>query len=406
MLIRFKAKNFLSFGEATEFNMVPAELNEHPVHVYTNEVFNVLKSAIVYADPETGLASFMYSFDFLHQIMTGGSIPKQEPDEAIVISHGAIEPTSFEVEYLHDFYKYTYHISFKGNIIVDEWLISEFPIELDDLLFHRTMNANQQVEITLGRSYTQEQPPIQIHPKDYPEPNVPLICTTEGRKIIDIEFAYDWFTRELTPLTPIRRYEGITLCYMGDPDFRVLLKHWIAKFNIGIIDFELVTVNLEEHEAYLQYNKKERSQLLKILQSGEVVRLLETANGMAMLEEGILVLKELKSCRVNLLGEKVSIDFQYEPFENLCLINLVLALHFMKRDNRTVIVDDTLFNIDPVLIKELITTFEKEHDGYGQLIWTTDQADMLDEEMFGKDQLWRARRDNKGDTHLDQMSTK
>jgi AAA15 family ATPase/GTPase len=403
MLIRFKVENFFSFKEATEFNMIPGEINNLQDHIHIYENLNVLKSAVIYGANATGKSSLVHSLDFLTRFIIEGSLFRYNLEGRHFQLDDNTNPSILEIEFLHGTDRYTYHISFRGNIIVDEWMLKILPDSKDELLFLRTVALNQQAELVFGFSCTQSQNSIAIQPSQLPEPEVPFICTPIGRKFNEINDAYQWITHELRTLPLHMRFTSITHCYMEHPNFPLFLKNWVRKFNIGILDFELVTTALEDHESYIWYSKKERKELLKKIRVGHIEPLKGTDNALAMIEDGLPIVKELLSCRRNSSGHNMLFDFTFESVGTLRLINLILTLYYVKYYKLTVILDDITFGVHPVLFKELIMAFEKDHDTLGQLIWTTYDPLWLDQEVFGKDQLWVVQKDEWGATRLDRF---
>jgi AAA15 family ATPase/GTPase len=68
------------------------------------------------------------------------------------------------------------------------------------------------------------------------------------------------------------------------------------------------------------------------------------------------------------------------------------------------IVDEIERSIHPILIKELISKFSKEENTKGQLIFTSHESNLLDQDILRTDEIWFAEKNNRGETKLYSLS--
>ncbi len=66
-------------------------------------------------------------------------------------------------------------------------------------------------------------------------------------------------------------------------------------------------------------------------------------------------------------------------------------------------IDEIERSIHPLLIKELIQKFSHDEHTKGQLIFSTHESNLLDQEIFRPDEIWFAEKD-KGATKLSPLS--
>ena len=72
--------------------------------------------------------------------------------------------------------------------------------------------------------------------------------------------------------------------------------------------------------------------------------------------------------------------------------------------NKLYIVDEIERSIHPLLIKNLISKFSSNEKTSGQLIFTTHESNLLDQDIFRQDEIWFAEKNKKGSTELYPLS--
>ena len=67
------------------------------------------------------------------------------------------------------------------------------------------------------------------------------------------------------------------------------------------------------------------------------------------------------------------------------LLDFVPAFQDVILDNKVYIIDEIERSIHPLLIKELVSKFSRDTKTKGQLIFTTHESNLLDQEIFRQD---------------------
>ena len=86
------------------------------------------------------------------------------------------------------------------------------------------------------------------------------------------------------------------------------------------------------------------------------------------------------------------------------LLDYIPAFQDIVNHNKVYIVDEIERSIHPLLIKELIRKFSNDKDTQGQLIFSTHESNLLDQEIFRQDEIWFAEKDKNGCTDLYPLS--
>ncbi len=118
--------------------------------------------------------------------------------------------------------------------------------------------------------------------------------------------------------------------------------------------------------------------------------------------------------KYNLTSEIFCIPYQekyilYVPIKRLVflinqdtvrLLDFVPAFCDIITINKVFIIDEIERSIHPLLIKELIRKFSHDEKTKGQLIFTTHESNLLDQEIFRQDEIWFVEKDKNGSTDL------
>jgi AAA15 family ATPase/GTPase len=79
-------------------------------------------------------------------------------------------------------------------------------------------------------------------------------------------------------------------------------------------------------------------------------------------------------------------------------------LYAVTRHDAVYIVDEVERSIHPILIKDIINKLSKSTDTKGQLIFTTHESALLDQDIFRPDEIWFAQKDTDQATQLYPLS--
>ncbi len=102
-------------------------------------------------------------------------------------------------------------------------------------------------------------------------------------------------------------------------------------------------------------------------------------------------------------GESVFYSSE-ESDGTLRLVDYMLALFYVIFHKTTYLIDEIERSIHPVLIKEIINKFSHTEDTKGQLIFSTHESTLLDQEIFRPDEIWFAEKKKTGETQLYALS--
>lgn len=97
-------------------------------------------------------------------------------------------------------------------------------------------------------------------------------------------------------------------------------------------------------------------------------------------------------------------DLGDESDGTIRLLDFVPALKDVISKRKVFIVDEIERSIHPLLIKKLVGKFSLDENSTGQLIFTTHESNLLDQELFRQDEIWFVEKDKAGSSDLYSLS--
>ncbi len=362
MLIEFKIKNFLSFKNEATFLMT--RVNSFKEHLDTNvfktdKEFELLKTAAIYGSNGSGKSNFIKAMAAMNNIIFNSfsnSLKKDEESPVLdysfkLNSKSEKAATMFEVSFLLKSIIYRYGFEINKGEIKKEWLYRKNEREVN--LFVRK-----------GKKF-------EINKESF----------LEGEK------------------------------YKDDVNSNVLLLSHLAQNNQKISRLVLglfSNVNVISGLYDLNYNKYTANLLgtePKFKKwASYALKYLEITNVEAGEKEGEILTYHNKYDENNLLIDSIAFNAKMESDGTKKLINTLGPIYDTLREGRVLFIDEFDSKLHPNLSKKLIELFHKCNRRGAQLIFSAHDSNLLDKDIFRRDQIWFVEKDQFGASTLYSLS--
>lgn len=415
MLLRLVVKNLFSFKELTEFNTAPGRFSRLPHHVYKVAGAEVLKLNAVYGANGAGKSNMIRVIELLRGYLVKGTLPldffmgtfRFEPENRS-------KPVYIGVEFIKDDVPYYYGLSIEKSIIVEEELmISGLSVTEDRLLFRRTDSsdsASKKLSLTFSDNVMADKEAAlfpEFLQNEILERNKPVLYYMKNRQnpVFDhFRKALEWFSVNLLVLTPESKPVGLAIQLESDPEFNRFAQDTIRTFNTGISRIDVVSISPEE---FFGADDKAAAERLtaELLANPTVAKPFFTEH-----EDVIFRLQDGKAVGKGLTFRHVEDNEQSEFFVpeesdgTKRLIEYLPALYSAINVERVLIIDEIERSIHPLMIKELIRKFSHDPNTKGQLIFSTHESNLLDQDILRPDEIWFAEKNKEGATEFTTLS--
>jgi hypothetical protein len=353
MLIEFSVSNFLSFKEKVTFSMVATKLKELPgCLINVNENMRLLKSAVLYGANASGKSNFLRALGFMCRFVlmhSGGKIPVER---FLFSSECDDKPSLFEAVFLIDGVKYVYGFSVDTEIIHEEWLHS-YEKGRQRTLFERSNNIIKLSEYFYEGKGLGER--IQSDSLFFSK-----LAASDGEIAFKIS---QWF----------RHFSFIDVKFAPN-NFRILDSRDFKNFQLKIMEF----INIAD---------------LQI----EGISEKEKIKGTTFLKTSHLKYDENN----NVIGH-VDINLSSESTgTQRIILEIVEPLIDALSNGKILVIDELDTSLHPLITHKIIELFNSsDNKNNAQLIITTHDTNLLDEELFRRDQIWFTEKDRYGRSDL------
>lgn len=414
MLIRFVINNILSFGKQKEFTMLPNKrLKTLQEHIYTSTNLEVLKLAALYGANGAGKSNLIHGLEMLRFLVTQESIPvklKKSPFKFQEDKENA--PQLLAIEFQHEDIVFYYGIEILNGIILTEELYeSGLGIKNDNLIFERKTDKNQNTSVQFSKEFEGDDKNAylkEILIEEFIKPNKPILKLIANRDNKDLKIAkkaYAWFEEILTIVTPERKPSALPHHIDIDAAFKDYADDTMRSFNVGVTGLSVQKEKIEDF--FANRNEEELAKLVeKIEESPKKIFGLRGKNGEIILvkEDDQIFVKSLQLQHTG-GGITATFDMDEESDGTVRLLDFIPAFRDLVFKKKVYIIDEIERSIHPLLIKKLLKKFSEDTATKGQLIFTTHESNLLDQEMFRQDEIWFIEKDKTGSTDLYSLSS-
>lgn len=415
MIIRFIVGNLFSFGERREFNLLPSpRYSRLSHHKYSLNSFDFLKLSVFYGANGSGKSNLIKSIAYLKDIVLEEEIPPRFQQHKFKF-HNELKEVEvlLGIEFISEGTPFIYALKFNEGIILHEELyISGLGVKDDVLIFERETNQDGYISTKFSEDFekdTESKILQKVIEKNLSKPDRPLLkllSTLDSPFLEDLGKAYRWFERTIQIITPLSKPAALAQRIDTNENFREYANDTMCAFHTGIKNIKTEKKPLVEF--FGQDNIGELDELIKELDDSSKKMIgLPTRMG-----EEILLVKEgsevfVKRLRLEHQGLNNKTAFFYineESDGTVRLLDYIPAFQDIVSKEKVYIVDEIERSIHPLLIKELISKFSNDSNTKGQLIFSTHESNLLDQEIFRQDEIWFVEKDKNGSTDLYPLS--
>ena len=379
MLIEFSIENFRSFKEEVTLSLISSSdksLDNNLIKTATLKKDNLLRSEVIYGANASGKSNVVSAFNFLRKLV----INSHKFQKGTEISYSPFKldkkytskPSKFEIVFLKNNIRYTYGVSLTNEKIVDEYLYY-YPQGRKALIFERKDTFNYKFTIDINEQEFLSSKTL---------PNVLYLSNSTQLNYKKTSEAFDWFKDNLKIIgaTDNPKLTAFTIELLNkDEELKEFILKSLIVADLGIVDIS--------------------AKLDKILIDGASLELpspdLKTEFVLISDDEGLKIVQMDIKTMHNVLDEKgnnikINFDFDEESEGTKRLFALVGSWIDALNNGRILIVDELDTKLHPLLMEFLIKLFHNstQNKNDAQLIFTTHNTNLLDLDLFRRDQIW------------------
>lgn len=390
MLVEFSVKNWRSIKEAQTLSMVMnagGELTTQNTFLPNAPSSNaLLRSVAIYGPNAAGKSNFIKAMKTMEEIVTD-SASGQRGDSLPAIpflldSACENEPTEFEVTFIANNVRYQYGFSVTKERVVEEWLLA-FPNGRAQRWIGRQWDSNSQ-------SYSWDKMTALTGKKqlwqDSTRANALFLSTAVQLNSHQLQPVYDWFKETLR----ITGVGGWSPDFTAEKCSDITNKESILDF-LKAADLDITDLDVRPEKISLKHLPKELPDEMKK----------EILNDIG--DHNIL---NVKTVHRSVQGKLINFDLREESDGTQKLFTLAGPWLDVLKCGYVLFVDELHDNLHPKMVKFLVDLFhnEKTNPNNAQLIFTTHETSILNQDIFRRDQVWFCEKDSQQASKLYPLS--
>ena len=413
MLVRFIVNNILSFGEEKEFNMLPMpRLRTLKEHKYNINGLEVLKMASIYGANGAGKSNLIKSLIMLENLIIEETSLVNFSDNKKFKFSKEEKPQTFIIEFIQNEKVFIYGLEIFNNIVLSEELyISGLGKKEDRLLFERTTDVEtEKISLNIPLLESAEgkilKSVIEKNLSKASKTTFKLLTNLDSPDLSEIGTALQWFEESLVIVTPDAKPSALAHKIDSNENFKIYTEDLMKSFHIGIDNVEVEKKRLEEF--FGENDLKKLDEITERVNTAKNKMIgIQINNGQEIIivkEKDDIYVKKLQIGHTGKDNIKAMFDLDEESDGTIRLLDFAPAFQDVTNNKKVYIIDEIERSIHPLLIKELIRKFSKDTHSNGQLIFTTHESNLLDQNIFRQDEIWFAEKDKNGCTDLYSLS--
>ena len=387
MLIEFKAKNFTSFKNEVTFSMVSSEklqeLSNNRIEIEAD--FHLLKSASIFGANASGKSNLLNALGFIIAFLQRSMLDSQEGKRNFknltfsLDNSSKVSPTEFEISFLLKKKIVTYNFALSQGDVSSESLVID-----DDLIFKRKFN--EIVDYSSDFFKTEEELNLKFSLTNSNSLFLTVLSVTNTKIAEDI---IEYLTKNINFLSGYGNNAKFTKNAIKEN------KSYKSKVLdlLKVADFNITDLDIKQHKFEIKPFGDSDTEIPKeIVEEArdEATRLLSRHN--IYDSEGMIVDSKL---------------FDVERFESSgtrVFLSLAGPIINVLEKGGVLVIDEADALLHPLVTKYLMELFNDIENTHSQLIITSHNSNILDQELLRRDQIWFVEKDELEISHLTALS--
>lgn len=412
MLLRFAAENIMSFKEAVEFNTFPAsKTHSHDWHKIPCGHTTALRMSVIYGANGAGKSNLLKCISLLRKIMSVDKLSDLSITDDLYFKlddAGKSNPSELAIEFFTGGKIFYYHIVFTRTEIVSEELI--LSKKTKDITIYR--RNNNEVDISAdflpstGKTASKDIFIDGINRLLRPDVvALSFLGNYYPEELPAVSEAYEWIMK-IEVMLPSMSMLELPHLMDTDPEFAILINTIVPELNVGITRLAIKKKILSEEE--IHQNMVITEALTKAKQSPGVPVIVpysrtgEISN--VVIEDETAYMKTLVVIHRDSTGKDIEMAITQESDGTRRLIEYMPMLYAVLKSDKVFIIDEIERSLHPILIKTLMSKISESKDARGQIIFTTHESCLLDQDILRPDEIWFAQKDVEQATQLYPLS--
>jgi hypothetical protein len=387
MLIEFTVKNYRSIKEEQVFSMVKAKGSElESTNTFVPESVEntpLLCSSVIYGANAAGKSNLIRALVDMQFIVKNSASNSQEGDFLPVTpflfdDSTADQPTEFEMVFISEGVKYQYGFSATKLQFMDEWLIA-YPKGSPQKWFSRVFDeTTNEYDYKFSNHLLGSKKLWQNATRS----NALFLSTAVQLNSDQLKPVFNWFKETLISTNVSGWGPGFTASLCENDKTKNQILDFLKSADLNIDDIAVKTESFDPNVLPDKLPSAVKEEIIKEMKEKEYV--------------------EIKTLHKTTSGALISLDFSDESDGTQKLFSVAGPWIDILENGYILVVDELHDNLHPKMVEYLVNLFHnpKTNPKNAQLIFTTHETSILNQDVFRRDQIWFCEKNSAQETSL------
>ncbi|MFY4690255.1 AAA family ATPase [Campylobacter jejuni] len=383
MLIEFRVENFLSIQDEQVLSMVASSDNTFLTsHTNNDKKLKLLKSSVLYGANASGKSNIIKALAIMKKIVissANGQRGDKLPIIPFLLGNEDNKPTKFEIIFIQNDTKYQYGFILNSEKILEEWLLVFGKSNRAQKWFERIYNEKEEkYNYSFGAKFLGSKQLWENSTRD----NALFLSVAIQLNNEQLKPVFDFFLKYIRVTCTDSWNDGqeVTIDILRQDKQKII--HYLKQADLDIED-----IIIEEKEI-------DKTSLMQENIPQEIKQMMQTD-----LEKGARLKKtDIKTIHTNQQGKQILFDMlALESQGTRKFFELIGPWIEALDQGYTIVVDELNTHLHPLMTKFLVNLFHNKdlNKSNAQLIFTTHDTSILNQEVFRRDQIWFCEKQNK-----------
>lgn len=406
MLIKLTVGNYKSFDKNEELSLISScKIQTHKDHKIKIKQTNILKNAVIYGANASGKSNLVKALAFIKRTLIEGLPLNSFNDFCKNKKENETKDSFFELQFTVDdkFYAYGFTAILSKKEITEEWLYELKQDGSSKALFERENNHKPVLKEVVSPTET-EKNRFDIYADDFAGHSSQLFLAEMNRgkkyeddsKLIFFKKIYNFLINHIVLINPNIGISNTDAYYR--PESLNKISTLISTFDTGISN--ITTKKLTVDEMAQVVGKDFISRIIEDIKTQMLISNNQHIQATCRIDNGFFNIRvngsEEPEITTLVLKHGNSIfDFNFaEESDGTKRLFDLIDMIISKRDDIVYVVDELERSLHPKLTEHFLKLFMESHVGERvQIIFTSHEDTIMDQNLFRRDEIWFVERD-------------
>lgn len=403
MLINLTIQNWMSYKDDTRISLVASREQQHgkTLAVISRLKARLLPIAMVFGGNASGKTNFFKSLAFCKSFIKFGM--QLQPDEPINVEPFRLDrqsanlPTEFKFSILvgNDAYDYSFAVT-RRRVVRESFVRRTSPSK--DLSYAREwIEESDGYKYTFGKALDPDRALAELISKSTRE-NQLFLSVATAQNLIALLPVYNWFSKTLQLVSPMERYTAIERYADKSWPSSDRITEMLKVFGTGIAEIKRTPIQKNE----IPIDPVMLDDLIRQTREGMTLRVNkhdETLPYLISRNNGELKFEKLTACHRASGGDDTTAEFEltHESEGTQRILDLLPAFAELENNAnpKVYVIDEIDRQLHTMASQRLLRLFldSRSNDSRSQILATTHDLLLMDQELLRRDEMWLADRD-------------